>query len=115
MEIEDSIELITLFEIFYYFNGRVPLTNGPLPVPDRKTPDDSEKISIKTFYEIFKNKKSPRLFSLQILSALNIFFGGDISLSKDAITELYENFPFRTLSGGQQIEFGKNIRYNCSH
>ena len=82
MEIEDSIELITLFEIFYYFNGRVPLTNGPLPVPDRKTPDDSEKISIKTFYEIFKDKKSPRLFSLQI------FFGGDISLSKDAITEL---------------------------
>ena len=41
------------------------------------------------------------------MSALNIFFGGDISLSKDTITELYKNLSFRTLSGGQQIEFEK--------
>ena len=115
MEIEDSIELIALFEIFYFMNGRVPPTNGLLLVPDGETPDDSEKISIKTFYEIFKDKKSNRLLSLQFLSVLNIFLGGDISLSKDAITELYENFSFRALSSGQQIEFGKNIKYNCSH
>ena len=85
-----------------------------MPVPDGETPDDSEKISIKTLYEMFKGKKFHSLLSVQILSALNIFFGGDISLSKDTITELYKNYSFRTLSDGQQVEFEKNIRSNCS-
>ena len=35
------------------------------------------------------------------------FFGGDISLSKDRITELCKNLSFETLSGKQKIEFEK--------
>ena len=85
-----------------------------MPVPDGETPADSEKISIKTLYEMFKDKTFQSLRSVQILSALNKFFGGDISLSKDTITELYKNYSFRTLSDGQQVEFEKNIRSNCS-
>ena len=107
LEIEDSIELLNLFQLFYYFNGRLPLTNGLLPILDGETPNGVEKISIKTLYETFKDTKSYGLVSLYFFSALNIFFGGDISLSKDTITELYKNLSFRTLSGGQQIEFEK--------
>ena len=40
---------------------------------------------------MFKDTKSHGLVSLQFLLALNIFFGGDIGLSKDTITELYKN------------------------
>ena len=29
--------------MFYYFNGRLPLTNGLLIVPDREVPDGTEK------------------------------------------------------------------------
>ena len=105
--IEDSVELLKLFQMFYYFNGRLSLTNGFLPLPDGETPDDSERISIETLYEMFKATKFHGLVSLQFLSALNIFFGGDISLSKDTITELHKNLSFRTVSGGQQIEFEK--------
>ena len=100
LEIEDPIELLNFFQLFYYFNGRLPLTNGVLAIPDGETLDSSEKISIKTLYEMFKDTKSHGLVSLQYLSALNIFFGGDVSLSKDAITELYKNLSFKTLSGG---------------
>ena len=53
---------------------------------------------------MFKDTKSHGLVSLQFLSALNIFFGGDVSLSKDIITELYKNL---SLSGKQNIEFEK--------
>lgn len=56
---------------------------------------------------MFKDTKSHSLVSLQFSLALNIFFGGDISLSKDTITELYKNLSFRALSGGQQLEFKK--------
>ena len=53
---------------------------------------------------MFKDTKSHGLVSLQFLSALNIFFGGDVSLSKDAITELYK---YLSLSGKQNVEFEK--------
>ena len=56
---------------------------------------------------MFKDTKSHRLVSLQFLFALNTFFGGDVKLSKDTITELYKNLSLETLSGQQKIEFEK--------
>ena len=69
--------------MFYNFNGRLPLTNGLLLVPDGETPEKSKKISMKTLYELFKDTTSHGLVSLQFLSALNLFFGGDIQTSKE--------------------------------
>ena len=99
VEIENSVELLCTFQMFYYFNRRLSLTNGLLPVPDGETPEGSEQISIKTLYELFKDTKSHGLVSLQFLFALNLFFGGVIQTSKDVITELYKNLSFQTLSG----------------
>ena len=56
---------------------------------------------------MFKDTKSHGLVSIQFLSALNLFFGGDVQLSKNTITDLYKNLSLRTLSGEQQVEFGK--------
>ena len=94
VEIENSVELLCMFQ-------RLPLTNGFFPVPDDKTPEGSEKISIKSLYELFKDTKPYGLLSLQFLSTLNLFFGGDIQTSKNKITELYKNLSFKTLSGKQ--------------
>ena len=107
VEIEDSVALFWIFQMFYYYNGRLSLTNGFLAVPDEKTPPGSEKISLKSLYKMFNDTKSHRLPSLQFLSALNIFFGADVKLSKDAIAELYKNLLLETLSGRQKIEFEK--------
>lgn len=85
-----------------------------MPIPDGETLDGSEKKYLKTLYEVFKGIKSHGLVSVQFLSALHLFFGGNVELSKDTITELYKNYSFRTLSDGQQVEFEKNIRSNCS-
>ena len=57
---------------------------------------------------MFKYTKSHELVSLKLLTALNIFFGGDLKLSKDTITELYKNLSLETLSEQQKIEFEKN-------
>ena len=54
---------------------------------------------------MFKDTKSHSLVSLQFLYALNIFFGGNISLSKNALTELYYNISFETLIGSRDINF----------
>ena len=105
--IKNSVELLQCFEYFYYFNGRFPLTNDLLPVPDRETSPGTEKISIKRLYKFYKGTKSHGLVSPQFLSALNLFFGGNIQLSKDTITELYENLTIETLSGKRQPKFDK--------
>ena len=70
---------------------------------------------------MFKDTKSHRIVSLQFLSALNIFFGGDVKLSKEPITELYKNLSLETPSGQQRIEFEKisdltaNISFKVKH
>ena len=45
------------------------------------------------------------LFRYNFYQPSTSFFGGDIRLSKDTITELYKNLSIETLSGQQQIEF----------
>ena len=80
LEIEDPNELLKLFQLFYYFNGRLPLTNDLLPIPDQKTPDGSEKISIKILYKIMnKHKKKPTdMFNKQ-----DVTFTSYIKILKD--------------------------------
>ena len=73
-------------QLFYYLNGRLPLTNGLLIVPDGE-----EKINLKNLYEMFKDTPSHDLVSLQFLSGLGIFYSIHISIPKMAITELYRN------------------------
>ena len=105
VEIEDCIELLNLFQLFYHFNGRLPLANGILSIPNGETPDGSKEISLKNLYKMFKDTESHGLVSVQFLSALNLFFGGNLQLSKNAITELYKNLSLETLSSERQVDF----------
>ena len=75
IEIENTYELLTIFQMLYYFNRTLPLTNGLLIVSDGETPEGTEKINLKLLYEMFKDTKSHGLVSIQFLCALGIFFG----------------------------------------
>ena len=65
---------------------------------------DSKKFPEKTSMKCFKYK-SHCLVSLQLLFTLDIFFGGNTSLKKNALTELYYNLSYETLSGGRDLKF----------
>ena len=43
VDIQNSFELLRSFQLVYYLNGRLPLTNGLLPVPDGETPPGAKK------------------------------------------------------------------------
>ena len=105
LDIENTFDLLHIFQMFYHFNGRLLLTNGLLVVPDGETPEESEKISLKDLYEMLQGTKSHGFFSLQFLCTLDIFFGGNISLSKNVLTELYYNLSYEMLSGGRDFKF----------
>ena len=64
LEIENSFELLSIFQLFYYLNGRLPLANGLLVVPDGEVPDGKEKMNLENLYEMFKDKNSHGLVSL---------------------------------------------------
>ena len=64
VEIEDCIEILKFFQLFYYFNRRLPLTNDLLPIPDWKTPDGSKTISLKNPYDMFKDTEYHGLVSV---------------------------------------------------
>ena len=105
LEVENAFDFLCIFQMFYHHSGRLPLANGLLIVPDGDTPEGSEKVSLKLLYEMFKDTKSHGIVSLQFLCALNIFLGANISLSKNALTELCCNLSFETLSGSRDFNF----------
>ena len=54
VEIENSVELLCIFQMFYYYNVQLPLTNRLLSVPVEEIPPSSEKISLNSLYEMLK-------------------------------------------------------------
>ena len=51
----DSVELLQVFDLFYYINSRLPYTTGLLPIPDGAFPAfvDGPNTSIKKLYGEF--------------------------------------------------------------
>ena len=90
VKIESSVELFCIFQKFYLL--LLQWTASPnkwtfVSSRWRGTPS-FEKIFLKSLYDMFKDTTSHRLVSLQFLSALTIFIGEDVNLSKDTISEL---------------------------
>lgn len=66
-EVQDSEELMNIFQNFYNLMGRLPLSNGLLVVPDGDAPPGEDRVNMRNLYELFKHTKSRRLVSLPFL------------------------------------------------
>ena len=103
LEIDNALELLSTFQLFYHNNGRLPLTNGLLMVPDGAVREGEEKINLKDLYEMFRYWNPNGLVSMQFLGVLGIFFGAGVKEWRNAITELYKNLWYATLSGANDF------------
>ena len=95
-EVNDSFRMLNLFQDFYTSTGRLPAFNRLLVVPDGDASENSNKINMKSLYDLFKNIKSHGLVSLPLLGLLLHFFESkkDLCLIKNATTEFYENLSY---------------------
>ena len=95
-EVNDSFRMLNLFQDFYASTGRLPAFNRLLVVPDGDASENSNKINMKSLYDLFKNTKSHGLVSLPLLGLLLHFFESkkDLCLIKNATTEFYENLSY---------------------
>ena len=57
-KIDNALELLSTFKLFYHNNDRLPLTNGLLIVPDSEVPEGEEKINLKICMTVLKYKVS---------------------------------------------------------
>ena len=105
-EVKGSMKLLNIFQDFYMATGRLPTFNGLLVVPDGEAPLSENKINMKQLYDWFKNTGSHGLVSLPFLGLLLHFFkDSDLRFIKNAITELYKNLSYMSLSRARDFEF----------
>ena len=53
LEIDNSLELLSTFQLFYDNTGRLPLTNGLMILPDGEVPEREKKVNFKSLYKLF--------------------------------------------------------------
>ena len=107
LDIENSPELLNIFQTFYHTTGRLPLSNGHLIVPDGDAPAGENKVNMKSLSDMFRHTYQHGLVSLLFLGVIHYYFDAtDQQLIKNALTELYGNLSYITLSGARDFEFG---------
>ena len=100
-EVTDTEEMLKIFQDFYSLTGRLPLSNSLLAVPD-----GDEKLNMKQLYDLFKNTDSHGIVSLPFLGLIQFYLEeNDHTLTKYAISELYYNLSYSTLSGARDVKF----------
>ena len=74
-------------------------------MPDGDAPPE-EKLNMRHLYEIFKNANSHGIVSLPFLGRIQYYLEeNDQTLIKNALSELYYNLSYMTLSGGRDFRF----------
>ena len=105
-DVDNAEELINIFQTFYELTGRLRLSNELLVIPDGDPPHGEDRVSMKSLYDIFRYINSHGLDSLPFLGILQYYLEkNDFSLIKKALTELYSNLSYITLSGARDFDF----------
>ena len=118
-DIESHIELLRVFNTFYFKTGRFPGNYTDLIlVPTGKNPPfikSFDQILPINLNEKFQNSPSYGIAAVHFLAALNIFFGGEKNLSQDVMTELLHNLSYQALDFENtkvNIKFDQIIKLN---
>ena len=96
-----SKEIGNAFVYFFYTHGRFLGNLNLIMIPQSKLCNflkTDDVISLKTLYQNFNRNDCRGLVSVQFFAALNIFFGGIMELSKNAMTEHSSNLSMQGLS-----------------
>ena len=105
-DFNNAEDFIAIVQNFTQLTGRLPLSNGLLVVPDGDAPPGEDSVNMKNLYEMFWYTKSHGLVSLPFLRVIHNYVKmNDFSLVKAALTELYSNLSYITLSGARYSSF----------
>ena len=105
-DVDNAEDFVNIFQTFYQITGRLPLSNGLLVIPDGDSPPGEVRVNMKSLYNMFRDTNSHGLVSLPFLGILQYYLEkNDLSLIKKALTELYSNLSYITISGARDFDF----------
>ena len=105
-DVDNAEDFINIFQTFYQLTGRLPLSNGLLVIPDGDPPLGEDRVNMKSLYNMFRHANCHGLVYLLFLGILQYYHEkNDFSLIKKALTELYSNWSYITLSGTRDFDF----------
>ena len=110
-EVESHVELLKVFNRFYFKSGRFPGNSDFVLVPAGVKPNfvkTFDQISPVELNEKFQNGPSYGIAAVHFLAGLNIYFGGEKKLSQDVMSELLYNLSYQVLSIDNKK---KNIKF----
>ena len=117
-DIESHVELLKIFNRFYFKTGRFPGNSDLVVVPPGVKPNFVQlfdQISPIELNEKFQNTGSYGVAAVHFLASLNMSFGGDKNLSQDVMSELLYNLSYRVLSiddKKKNLKFDRVINLN---
>ena len=118
-EVESHVELLKIFNKFYFKTGRFPGNYTDLIlVPAGKNPafvKSFDQISPVELNEKFQNGPSYGIAAVHFLAGLKIYFDGEKKLSQDVMTELLYNLSYQALDINNKkvnIKFDEIIKLN---
>ena len=117
-DIESHVELLKIFNRFYFKTGRFPGNSDLVVVPPGVKPNfvqSFDQISPIELNEKFQNTASYGVAAVHFLASLNMSFGGDKNLSQDVMSELLYNLSYRVLSiddKKKNLKFDRVINLN---
>ena len=116
--------IMRVFAEFFFTFDRFPGTIDHLPIiPTGEMPSfvkESDTISPSWLYQNFNYGDLRGLVSVHFLAPLNIYFGGNRTLCKDVMSEVFHNLSIKALSISDYSnllkfnavkKFNKNITY----
>ena len=98
---DDSLANLNAWISFYYLYGRFPGSEKFVNVPFVNKPiflKTETNLSPANLYSKFSATDAEGLVSLHALAALNIYFGGDQTISQTAYCEFMNNLTYQALS-----------------
>ena len=105
-DVDNAEDFINIFQTFYQLTGRLRLSNGLLVIPDGDPPLGEDRVNMKSLYNMFRHANCHGLVYLLFLGILQYYHEkNDFSLIKKALTELYSNLSYITLSGTRDFDF----------
>ena len=94
------LEVLQLFGRYYFKTSTFPTRKNLIYVPEGEMPsflNANEKILPNLLFKKFNTSHAYGLVSTQLLCTLNIFVGGEKELSKNAMSEFFNNLSMQAL------------------
>ena len=94
-------EVMHTFDRFFFAFGRFPVINDLAIILTGEVPSfvkSNDVISPSELYKKFSSESTRGLVCVQYLAALNIHLGGDKTIPKDAMSEVFHNLSMQAMS-----------------